>query len=264
MVVEPPRRAELHFAARACVVKAPRAGGELVVVGGVERVEYRLRQRVPFREAVEQRRERGDGDCVADCVAARVGAGLAQELRVYAADDAEVQLHRHAAAAVLPAEEVHHERAVGRGLVRRRTLAAERLAYSRLRGLFVPYREVGRGEGVVGEAAAGGGEVLDALLERGLHVVRRAYGRAGRFGELRGVGREVRRIDAERLVGAEGRQHLRLKAFVGREQLVPAQVVGGVVGRAERADVEGGNQRARGTGGALQLRVRAVPGGLRR
>ena len=98
---------------------------------------------------------------------------------------------------------------------------------------------------MVGQAAAAGCEILDALFERLLHVVDRVDGQACGLAQTSQVRRKARIGNVQRLLRTESRQNAHVKAIFLRQQTVIMQVVRRVVRRAERADIARGDERAR-------------------
>ena len=128
-------------------------------------------------------------------------------------------------------------------------------------GFLVPDGEVRGAEGLVGQAAAAAGEVVQPLLEGSFHVVQGADVHPGCGAQLLKVDRGLVIFHVEDFVRPEGGQHLGCEVFVLRQQLVVLQVVGGVVGGAQGPDLAGGNQGAGRALGALQDAVGLVPNG---
>ena len=101
MVVEPPGAAVLEFA-EAAALEAAHDGLDGGVVVGIQRIEDGFRQLVRLVQGAQKRGQILDGDGVPDGVGPRVRTEGAEQAPGIVPDHAEVQLHHHAQAMVLP------------------------------------------------------------------------------------------------------------------------------------------------------------------
>ena len=152
LIEEPPAAAELDLARDAAVLEIPDHRRERVVVGRVQVVDDRLRQRVVLLEAIEIPAERVNLRQIADRVVAGVAAERLQRARVRVAARAEVQLLRPALLGVEMAEEHHDVRRERLALLGRRGLSGARLVEDRFRlsHRCSPPRSTDRGRGPTG------------------------------------------------------------------------------------------------------------------
>ena len=263
VVVEPPGRAELELPGGGSILEGAGAGHQLVVVGGVKGVEDGLGQGVLHGQPVQHSGQGGGRDAVADGVAAHVGPQGLEAAGVQVAQGPQVELHGEAARGVLLAQEVHEQGLVGRRLLGQGGLPSQGLAHGLAGSLLVPDGEVGGAEGLVGQAAAAGDEIVQPLPEGGLHVVQGADVDPGGGAQLLHVGGILGVFHVEGLVGTEGGEHLGGEVLVGGQEPVVLQVVGGIVGGAQGLHAALGDQGPGRTGAALELLIGLLPDGVR-
>ena len=123
---------------------------------------------------------------------------------------------------------------------------------------YSPPRKSGT-EGLIGQTAATGGEIVHALMQGGLHIVQRSDIHTSGGAQLLEVDRILGVFHMERLVGAEGGQHPGGKGLVLGNEPVILQIVGGIVGGTQRLHVAGGDESPGRSLRALELAVGLLP-----
>ena len=225
------------------------------VVLGIQAVEDGLRELAFEGEPVEEPMAGGRDFRVVDGVVPRVRTNLVEHLRVIVPDGADMELLGPAGLGV-------HD-----GLVVQER-AAELLQLPAVRGdahqdlledqfnlhvLVVGGIEVL--QPVVGELAAHGREEVVALLQGLAQVAVGLDFHPGGHAELQQIGLVgIRILDGHRLVRAPGGNHLRTEGVL-RDHLVPAEVVGRIVGGADHLHAELADEGLATELGRRQLRV---------
>ncbi len=243
MVVEPPGGAVLHLAGRRAVVEIIGVGHHQGVVAGVEVVNDGARQMPLAVEAAEEAVHRGGDRLVGDGVEARVGAQGGEHALVVVSVGPDVVLLRPSAVGV------HHGQVVEQGRLEfPRVQRGQRLAHAGVEEDAVDLLRrvrlrVERVQAVIREHAAMRLEKsvpLDERLQQPL-VVEDRHVRGGLEPGHVGV-ESLGLVDGQRLVGPPRGEDAEGEAFVG-DLDVEAEVVGGVVGRADGLHVHFPQQR---------------------
>ena len=243
LIEEPPAGAELHLAGEGAVVEGICHSHHNLIVFGIEAVEDGLGELVFGCEAVEELVAGGSGGQVVDGIETGVGAYQVEHLGIVVADCADMELLCPTGLRIHNCHVVQEGAAEFVQFIFGRTLAEEHhLEYGFDFNLLIVSGIEGL-ESVVGKTASVGCEevvpLLQGLDEIGVGIDLHTCS-LSELGEVLLVGLGI--FDRHGLVRPPGGNDLGAEGVLGNH-LVPAEVVGGIVGSANDLHIEFADKR---------------------